>query len=188
MCFHNPAPRTPGGVDYVNQLCSPTRSSLLSGRYAYKIKMNGEVIVDGSTSCMPSSVATVADRLTAAGWATAAFGKWDLGMSYWGCTPTCRGFGHFYGFYDAGNNYFSHRVGGYLDFRDDVAPVTDMNGTYFTEAVTANAVQWIRASAGGGKSTFAYLAHESNHGPMQVPMRYVAGHCADTVPAGSSAG
>ena len=110
--------RTPGGVDYVNQLCSPTRSSLLSGRYAYKIKMNGEVIVDGSTSCMPSSVATVADRLTAAGWATAAFGKWDLGMSYWGCTPTCRGFGHFHGFYDAGNNYFSHRVGGYLDFRE----------------------------------------------------------------------
>ena len=40
--------------------------------------MDGEVIVDGSTSCMPSSVATVADRLTQAGWATAAFGTSSL--------------------------------------------------------------------------------------------------------------
>ena len=52
----------------------PTRTSLLSGRYAYNIQMNGEVIVDGSPSCMPLSVSTIADRLQEAGWATAAYG------------------------------------------------------------------------------------------------------------------
>ena len=83
-----------------------------------------------------------------------------------------RGFGHFYGFYNAANNYFSHHVGTGLDFRDDVFPVAGLNGSYFTEVVTDNAVAWIRAHA-AAKPTFAYLSHESNHGPMQVPMSYV---------------
>jgi arylsulfatase A-like enzyme len=61
---------------YVTFLCSPTRTSLLSGRYPYTIGMNSEVIVDGAASCMPSSVATIGDRLSAAGWATSAYGKW----------------------------------------------------------------------------------------------------------------
>jgi arylsulfatase A-like enzyme len=82
---------------YVTFLCSPTRTSLLSGRYPYTIGMNSEVIVDGAASCMPNSVATIGDRLSAAGWATSAYGKWDAGMTTWGCTPTCRGFQHFFG-------------------------------------------------------------------------------------------
>ena len=61
---------------YVTFLCSPTRTSLLSGRYPYTIGMNSEVIVDGAASCMPSSVATIGDRLSADGWATSAYGKW----------------------------------------------------------------------------------------------------------------
>lgn len=65
---------------YVTQLCSPTRSSLMSGRYPYTIGMNAEVIVDGHPSCMPTNVSTIADRLNPKGWATAAYGKWDLGM------------------------------------------------------------------------------------------------------------
>ena len=51
-------------------------------------------------------------------------------MTSWGCTPTCRGFDHFYGFYNAFNDYFTHHVGAGLDFRDDVTPVTDQTGQY----------------------------------------------------------
>jgi arylsulfatase B/arylsulfatase I/J len=68
---------------YVTQLCSPTRTSLMSGRYPYTIGMNGEVIVDGHPSCMPTNVSTIADRLQNDGWATAAYGKWDMGMTSW---------------------------------------------------------------------------------------------------------
>jgi arylsulfatase B len=116
------------GRYYVVQLCSPTRTSLLSGRYPYTIGMNGEVIVDGHPSCMPLSVSTIADRLSDAGWATSAYGKWDAGMTSWGCTPTCRGFGHFYGFYNAFNDYFTHHGGVGLDFRDDLVPVINETG------------------------------------------------------------
>lgn len=171
---------------YVVQLCSPTRTSLLSGRYPYTIGMNEEVIVDGHPSCMPLGVRTIADRLQRAGWATSAYGKWDAGMTSWGCTPTCRGFDHFYGFYNAFNDYFTHHVGPGLDFRDDLQPVTNETGHYFTELATTDAIRWLEETVGANQSssTFAYLAHESNHAPMQVPASYIDGSpCQSSIPA-----
>lgn len=71
---------------------SESHAMMNSGRYPYTIGMNSEVIVDGAASCMPLTVSTIGDRLQSAGWATSAYGKWDCGMTSWGCTPTCRGF------------------------------------------------------------------------------------------------
>ena len=76
---------------YANKLCSPTRTSILSGRYAYTNGMDDGVIVDGQDIDMPLNLLTVADHLQAQGWATSAYGKWDAGMTVWGSTPTCRG-------------------------------------------------------------------------------------------------
>jgi len=170
---------------YVVQLCSPTRTSLMSGRYPYTIGMNAEVIVDGHPSCLPLNASTIADRLLAGGWATSAYGKWDLGMTTWGCTPTCRGFEHFYGFYNAFNDYFTHHVGVGLDFRNDTTPVKDLNGSYFTELVTADAIRWTTHSVkeNASRPTFAYLAHQSNHAPLEVPMRYIQRPGCSSIPA-----
>ena len=115
-------------------------------------------------------------------------------MTSWGCTPTCRGFGHFYGFCKAAaplassfeasdaactdnafNNYFTHKVGPGLDFRNDILPVPNETSHYFTEIVTANAIGWLEGvhAENASRPTFAYLAHESNHAPMQVPPSYI---------------
>lgn len=64
---------------YVAQLCSPTRTSLLSGRYPYTIGMNDEVITDGNPDTMPLTLKTIAEHLQEGGWATSAYGKWDAG-------------------------------------------------------------------------------------------------------------
>jgi arylsulfatase A-like enzyme len=77
---------------YVNKLCSPTRTALLSGRYAYTIGMDDGVIVDGQNRDLPLNLKTIADHLQEGGWNTSAYGKWDAGMTVWGSTPTCRGF------------------------------------------------------------------------------------------------
>ena len=88
-------------------------------------------------------------------------------------------------------------VGVGLDLRNDTTPVPTERGRYFTELVTSDAVRWLRSviakqagpAAGKGregaaqKSTFAYLAHESNHAPLQVPAYYIDGGCADGIPA-----
>ena len=64
---------------YVNSLCSPTRTALLSGRYAYTIGMENTVIVDGQDVDLPLNLLTIADYLSLAGWNTSAYGKWDAG-------------------------------------------------------------------------------------------------------------
>lgn len=160
------------------QLCSPSRTSLLSGRYAYTIGMDATVIQDGFPDQMPLELKTVAEHLSEAGWATSAYGKWDAGMTSWGCTPTCRGFDHFHGFYNAYNDYFTHRVGPGLDLRDDFEPATahgNWTGHYYTDMVGPQVIDWISDTikANASRSTFAYVAHEAIHAPDEVPLHYI---------------
>ena len=83
------APPTPtidalalGGVRlesyYVNKLCSPTRTAMLSGRYAYTNGMDDGVIVDGQNVDMPLNLLSIADHFQAGGWNTSAYGKWGM--------------------------------------------------------------------------------------------------------------
>ena len=60
---------------YTHNLCSPSRTSFLSGRFASTMSMQGCVIINGHAIDLPKNVSTVADRLGKAGWKTAAFGK-----------------------------------------------------------------------------------------------------------------
>jgi hypothetical protein len=65
-----------------------------------------------------------------------------------GSTPTCRGFGHFDGFYSAASQYFNHTVGrvGY-DYHTDFATDNDAFGVYTTHKVTADVQKWIEREA-----------------------------------------
>jgi arylsulfatase B len=170
---------------YTNKLCSPSRGGILSGRYAYTTGGNAEVIVDGQPDQLPTNIRTVADLLSAHGWQTSAFGKWDLGMTSWGCTPTCRGFQHFSGFYNAYNDYFSHHVGDGLDLRSNFLPNANETGVYMTELITARVQQWITATTASapGAPTFAYVAHQAIHAPQQVPEAYISGNGCERMPA-----
>jgi arylsulfatase B len=96
---------------YVNKLCSPTRTALLSGRYAYTIGQDDGVIINGQNVDMPLNLKTIGDHFQRGGWNTSAYGKWDAGMTAWGSTPSCRGFDHYRGFYSAASDYFKHTVG-----------------------------------------------------------------------------
>jgi len=80
-------------------------------------------------------------------------------MTSWGCAPTCRGFDHAFFFFNAFNDYFTHEVGGFLDFRNDTVPVPSLNGSYFTEVVTADVIRWLRHTTAKNASqpTFAYV-------------------------------
>ena len=104
---------------YVNKLCSPTRTSLLSGRYAYTNGMDNTVIVNGDNQDLPLNLLTIGDHFQRAGWNTSAYGKWDAGMTAWGSTPTCRGFDFYNGLYNAAEDHYTHDVIGGFDWHRD---------------------------------------------------------------------
>ena len=146
---------------YTHNLCSPSRTSFLSGRYASTMSMQGCVIINGHAIDLPKNVSTVADRLSKGGWKTAAFGKWDAGMTTWAFTPTCRGFDYFYGFWNAAQDYYSHGGASALDLHENFETDYTKNGVYSTNLYTEKAQAWVERAVGAGKQdkTFTYLAY-----------------------------
>jgi arylsulfatase len=64
---------------YVSPVCSPTRASLLTGRYNIR---TGVFDTLSGGSIMALSETTIAEILSEAGYATGHFGKWHLGSNY----------------------------------------------------------------------------------------------------------
>ena len=75
--------------------CTPTRSALLTGRYAIR-SGNGSVQLPGLPGGLVAWEQTMGDILSAAGYATAIYGKWHIGDEP-GRYPTDHGFDEWYG-------------------------------------------------------------------------------------------
>lgn len=75
--------------------CTPSRSSIMTGRYAIR---SGTYAVPfgGAADGLTQWEVTMAEALSAAGYATALFGKWHLG-SHDGRLPNDQGFDEWYG-------------------------------------------------------------------------------------------
>ncbi len=63
-----------------SSVCTPTRYGLLTGRFAWRTRMKTGVLWGASRLLIEPGRETLASRLAAAGYSTAAFGKWHLGL------------------------------------------------------------------------------------------------------------
>ncbi|CAG5115936.1 unnamed protein product [Candidula unifasciata] len=164
---------------YVQPICTPTRSVFMSGRYQIHTGLQHGVIGPTQAMALPLGSPTLADKLSQAGYATYAVGKWHLGFYKRKFLPTRRGFDRFYGFYTGAGDYFRHnrclKGGCGVDLHDDTkdtfANVFNESGTYSTHLYTQKAIDLIQAH-NVDKPFFLYLAYQAVHGPLQVPHNY----------------
>jgi arylsulfatase A len=61
-------------------VCTPSRYSILTGRYCWRGRLQKGVLEGDSPNLIEPGRATVASLLKSAGYYTAGFGKWHLGL------------------------------------------------------------------------------------------------------------
>lgn len=187
-CMGSPDMRTPhidrlaaSGVRFTNwyagsSVCSPSRASLLTGRYPGNAGVRSILGGKRKTSGLLPEVPTLASELKALGYRTALYGKWHLGLME-ECRPHSHGFEEWTGFMAGCIDYYSHIY--YWGGRDN--PTHDLwhngeeiyrNGQYFTEMVTESTVDFIRRNAQADDPFFIYVAYNAPHYPMHAPEKY----------------
>jgi arylsulfatase A-like enzyme len=151
---------------YGQQLCTPARAALMTGRYPMRYGLQTAVIFPGHTYGLPTDETTLPQALKAVGYTTAMVGKWHLGHAdrkYW---PQNRGFDHFYGNLVGEVDYFTKDRGGITDWQRNGNFLKEEG--YFTTQIGDEAVKLIE-NHDTKKPLFLYFASLAPHSPLQAP-------------------
>lgn len=154
---------------HVSPVCSPTRSSLLTGRYTYR---TGVVDTYIGRSMMHADEVTLAEALGGAGYRTGIFGKWHLGDNY-PLRAQDQGFQESLTIRGGGLGQASDPPGGdhYTDatmYRNGKAVKTK---GYCSDVYTDAAIEFIAANK--DRPFFAYVPFNAPHTPLEVPDSYL---------------
>ena len=154
-------------------VCSPTRASILAGRYPARLRLTnyiagrraGKLLSAPYLHHMRAEEITIAEALKAAGYATGFIGKWHLGgrKPY---LPTDQGFDTNVAGTGSGmpRGYFS-------PYRNSRLP-DGPKGEYLTDRLTDEAVRFLDANA--KRPFLLYLSHYAVHTPLQAKRDLVA--------------
>jgi arylsulfatase len=184
-CLGNPILRTPH-IDrlyqqslrftafQVSPTCAPTRAAIMTGRHEFE---NGVTHTILERERMTLQATTLAQSLSAAGYATGIFGKWHLGDEdpY---QPHKRGF----------QETFVHGAGGIGQAYDSscadapknnyMNPVIRHNGNFVqtsgfcTDLFFHAALLWIKKSANAGTPFLTFITTNTPHTPHIAPPSY----------------
>lgn len=157
------------GRYYSHCICTPSRSALMTGKYAHRIGMQGFPLSNSEDRGLPTNEKILPQYLKELGYSTHLVGKWHIGESRTEFLPTERGF----------DSHFGHR-GGFLDYYEYTLDEKWATGTvtgyglfknktaawgvegYLTDVYTEEAKKVIK-NHDKKKPLFLMLAHNAPH-------------------------
>lgn len=168
---------------YAYALCTPSRGSILSGVYAEKLGLQHSVILPEQPIGLPTSFSLMPEILKQFGYKSHMVGKWHLGFCSKMYTPVDRGFDSFYGYFNAQEDYYTHRLSANIVFgtsdgldywnqtKDYLEPILDKNDTYSMFTFTDRAID-ILEKHDKDEPLFMYFSSQNVHVPINVPEKY----------------
>lgn len=166
---------------YADATCTPSRVAIMTGRYPER---SGFRPVGAE---IPGEFATVAERLSAAGYATYLTGKWHAGEARRQAWPQNKGFDEWFGFLNQWetSGVVEESAKGKLrpTYRD---PMLRNNGGeleqhsgHLTDILTTHSIEKIQQLQRGTQPWFLYHAFLAPHQPIQ-PSPHFAAQFPDT--------
>ena len=188
VLFHSPYLKTPNFYEleltgvyldrhYVYMYCSPSRASLLTGRWPHHVHQwnpprTAPIGTNINMTMLPA-------KLKQAGYSTHMVGKWHQGFFDPAYLPVNRGFDTSSGFLLGGEDHMTQVNHCAVDFWKNLAP-DPRNGTYDAYTYRNDLIEIIKQHD-TSKPFFLYLPLHNAHSPFEAPQEWI-----DLYPKGST--
>ena len=169
--------------NYVFHFCSPSRSSLMTGRLPIHVNVgntdnlyNPDDPIAGYSG-IPPKMTGIAEKLKTAGYEAHMVGKWHAGSVTLDQIPTGKGFDTYFGYLQGMNDYYREWFKAcnktpVVDLWDNNQPAWGLNGTDYEEAMFTERVLQVVKHHDPTKPLFLYYAPHIVHSPLEVPENY----------------
>lgn len=164
-------------------VCSPSRYSILTGRYNWRSHLQKGVLQGSSAPLIEKGRMTVAELLRSEGYSTQMFGKWHLGLTFGADKfkdpivdgPLQHGFDHYFGisasldmppFAFIDDNRFPEEPTATKKWVREGPAAPSFEAEDVLPKLSEHAVSYLKSQAGAAKPFFLYLALTSPHTPI----------------------
>ena len=175
---------------YVFRVCSPTRSSFLTGRLPIHVNYQGTSEISYNPNDpvsgfggIPRNMTGIGTIMKKGGYTTHMVGKWNAGMATPDHTPQGKGFDTSLNYFNHANDFYDETAGiscnktRIVDLWDTDKPASSLNGTgpdgNYEEGLFKERILQIINNHDPSTPLFLYYAAHIVHRPYQVPDNYL---------------